>query len=124
MIGASNGAGNYGDVRARLRPRFLFMWPNARISVMGGEQAADVLTIVKLEQLERAGAELSAAEVEKIQAPIREQYEREGNPVLRHRAALGRRRDGPLETRETLALALSASLNAPIPDSRFGLFRM
>jgi acetyl-CoA carboxylase carboxyltransferase component len=124
VVGGSFGAGNYGMCGRAYQPRFLWMWPNSRISVMGGEQAAHVLSQVKTEQLEAQGKKLSAAEVEKIQAPIREQYEREGSPYF----STGRLWDDgilvPWKTREALALALAASLNAPIPDTDFGVFRM
>jgi 3-methylcrotonyl-CoA carboxylase beta subunit len=124
VVGGSFGAGNYGMCGRAYQPRFMWMWPNSRISVMGGEQAAGVLSQVKMEQLEAKGKKLSAEEIEKIQAPIREQYEREGSPYT----STGRLWDDgiivPWKTRETLALGLSASLNAPIPDTRYGVFRM
>jgi 3-methylcrotonyl-CoA carboxylase beta subunit len=124
VVGGSYGAGNYGMCGRAYQPRFLWMWPNARISVMGGEQAGGVLSQVKIEQLEAQGKKLSPAEIEKIQAPIREQYEREGHPYFSTSRLWD---DGiviPWKTRETLALALSASLNAPIAESRWGVFRM
>jgi len=124
LCGGSFGAGNYGMCGRAYQPRFLWMWPGARISVMGGEQAAGVLSQVKMEQLEAQGKKLSAAEVAKIQDPIREQYEREGSPYFSTARLWD---DGvivPWKTRETLALALSASLNAPIPSTEFGVFRM
>ncbi|MGK5082876.1 carboxyl transferase domain-containing protein [Bdellovibrionota bacterium FG-1] len=124
IVGGSFGAGNYGMCGRAYQPRFLWMWPNARISVMGGEQAGGVLSQVKIEQLEAQGKKLSAVDIEKIQAPIREQYEREGNPYH----STGRLWDdgiiAPWKTRETLALALAASLNAPIPETKYGVFRM
>jgi 3-methylcrotonyl-CoA carboxylase beta subunit len=100
------------------------MWPNARISVMGGEQAAGVLSQVKVEQMEAQGKSLSAAEIEKIQKPIREQYENEGNPYTSSARLWD---DGiilPWKTREVLALALSAAHNAPVQKTEFGVFRM
>jgi 3-methylcrotonyl-CoA carboxylase beta subunit len=124
VIGGSFGAGNYGMCGRAYQPRFLWMWPNSRISVMGGEQAAGVLSQVKTDQLEAKGQKLSAEEVEKIRAPIREQYEREGSPYTSTARIWD---DGilvPWRTRETLAMALATSLNAPIPDTRFGVFRM
>ncbi|HAR43326.1 MAG TPA: methylcrotonoyl-CoA carboxylase, partial [Bdellovibrionales bacterium] len=124
IIGGSFGAGNYGMCGRAYQPRFLWMWPNSRISVMGGEQAAGVLSQVKLEQFKAQGKTLSAQEIESIQAPIREAYERDGNPYC----STGRLWDDgilvPWKTREALALGLSASLNAGIPDTRFGVFRM
>ena len=124
VVGGSFGAGNYGMCGRAFQPRFLWMWPNSRISVMGGEQAANVLSQVKVEQLEAQGKKLSAAEILKIQDPIREQYEREGSPYT----STGRLWDdgiiAPWKTREILSQALSASLNAPIPKTEFGVFRM
>ncbi|OFZ19702.1 MAG: methylcrotonoyl-CoA carboxylase [Bdellovibrionales bacterium GWB1_55_8] len=124
VIGGSFGAGNYGMCGRAYQPRMLWMWPNSRISVMGGEQAAGVLSQVKMEQLEAQGKKISAEEVEKIQAPIREQYEREGNPYTSTSRLWD---DGiliPWKTREALAMALAASMNAPVPETRFGVFRM
>ncbi|MBV8747035.1 MAG: methylcrotonoyl-CoA carboxylase, partial [Xanthobacteraceae bacterium] len=105
-------------------PRFLFMWPNASISVMGGEQAASVLAIVKREGIEAGGGSWSEVEEEEFKQPIREQYEAEGNPYY---ATARLWDDGiitPQETRRVLALAFSAALNAPIPETRWGVFRM
>jgi 3-methylcrotonyl-CoA carboxylase beta subunit len=124
VVGGSFGAGNYGMCGRAFQPRFLWMWPNARISVMGGEQAGGVLSQVKVEQLEAKGSKLSPAEIEKIQAPIREQYEREGHPYFSTARLWDDGIVAPWKTRETLSLALSASLNAPIPETKFGVFRM
>jgi 3-methylcrotonyl-CoA carboxylase beta subunit/propionyl-CoA carboxylase len=124
LIGGSFGAGNYGMCGRAYDPRLLWMWPNARISVMGAEQAAGVLTTVKREQFARDGRALTEAEEEEIRRPIVEKYEREGSPYY---ATARLWDDGlldPLQTRDTLALALSAACNAPIPDARFGVFRM
>jgi acetyl-CoA carboxylase carboxyltransferase component len=124
LIGGSFGAGNYGMCGRAFDPRLLWMWPNARISVMGAEQAAGVLTTVKREQLLREGREFTAAEDEDIRRPIVEKYEREGSPYY---ATARLWDDGllePAKTREALALGLSAAFNAPIPDARFGVFRM
>jgi 3-methylcrotonyl-CoA carboxylase beta subunit len=124
IVGGSFGAGNYGMCGRAYQPRFLWMWPNARISVMGGEQAAAVLSQVKAEQLEAKGKTLSKAEIEEIQAPILEKYEREGSPYYSTARLWD---DGvilPWETRKTLARALAASLNAPIPETTYGVFRM
>lgn len=124
IVGGSFGAGNYGMCGRAFQPRFLWSWPNSRISVMGGEQAAGVLSQVKMEQLESQGKVLSPEEVERIKTPIREQYEREGSPYT----ATARLWDdgiiAPWKTRETLALGLSTAYNAPIPKTRFGVFRM
>jgi 3-methylcrotonyl-CoA carboxylase beta subunit len=105
-------------------PRFMWMWPNARISVMGGEQAASVLATVKRDGIEAKGGTWVAADEEAFKAPIRAQYEREGHPYY---ATARLWDDGiidPRDTRTMLALGLSASLNAPIPDTKFGIFRM
>ncbi len=124
VIGGSYGAGNYGMCGRAYQPRFMWMWPNSRISVMGGEQAANVLSQVKVEQLQAQGKTLSAAEIAKIQDPIREQYEREGSPY----SSTARLWDDgiltPWKTRDVLGLALSSTLNAPIEETRFGVFRM
>jgi len=124
IIGGSFGAGNYGMCGRAYGPRFLWMWPNARISVMGGEQAASVLATVKRDGLEAKGESWSAEEEEAFKTPIREQYEHQGHPYY---ASARLWDDGvidPAETRTVLGLALSASLNAPVPDTRFGVFRM
>lgn len=124
IIGGSFGAGNYGMCGRAFNPRLLFMWPNARISVMGGEQAASVLATVKRDNLDKAGQPWSPEAEEAFKAPIRDQYEHEGHPFY---ASARLWDDGviePAETRRVLALALSATLNAPIEDTRFGLFRM
>jgi len=124
VVGGSFGAGNYGMCGRAFQPRFLWMWPNARISVMGGEQAAGVLSQIKMEQLEAQGKKLSTADIEKIQAPIREQYESEGNPYTSTARLWDDGIIAPWRTREILSLALSATLNAPIPKTDFGVFRM
>jgi 3-methylcrotonyl-CoA carboxylase beta subunit len=124
IIGGSYGAGNYAMCGRAYGPRFLFTWPNARISVMGGQQAASVLATVRRENLEAEGKKWSAPEEAKFKAPILEQYEREGHPYY---ATARLWDDGiitPAETRRVVALALSASLNAPIPGTRFGVLRM
>ena len=124
VIGGSYGAGNYGMCGRAYGPRFLFTWPNARISVMGGEQAASVLATVKREGIEAAGKKWSEVEEEEFKQPIREQYEAEGNPYY---ATARLWDDGiitPAETRRVLALCFSAALNAPIPETTFGVFRM
>ncbi len=124
LIGGSFGAGNYGMCGRAYSPRMLFMWPNARISVMGGEQAASVLATVKRDGIEARGGKWSADEEAAFKAPIREQYEHEGHPYY----ATARLWDdgiiAPADTRRVLGLALSAALNAPIEDTKFGVFRM
>jgi 3-methylcrotonyl-CoA carboxylase beta subunit len=124
IIGGSFGAGNYGMCGRAYGPRFLWMWPNARISVMGGEQAASVLAQVRRDS--RAGHDdpLREEQEEAFKAPIRAQYETQGHPYY---ASARLWDDGiidPVDTRLTLALAISASLNAPIEPTRFGVFRM
>jgi len=124
IVGGSYGAGNYGMCGRAYGPRFLFMWPNARISVMGGEQAASVLATVRRDNIEAEGKSWSAAEEEAFKMPIRSQYETEGNPYY---ATARLWDDGiitPRETRRVLALAFSAALNAPLPATKFGVFRM
>ena len=124
IIGGSFGAGNYGMCGRAFSPRFLWMWPNARISVMGGEQAASVLATVKRDGIEGKGGQWSADEEQAFKDPIRQQYEAQGHPYF---ATARLWDDGvidPADTRRVLALGLSASLNAPIPDTQFGLFRM
>ncbi|MDD3784051.1 MAG: carboxyl transferase domain-containing protein [Hydrogenophaga sp.] len=124
IIGGSFGAGNYGMCGRAYSPRFLWMWPNARISVMGGEQAASVLATVKRDGIEARGGSWSAEEEAAFKAPIKEQYEVQGHPYY---ATARLWDDGvidPADTRRVLALGLSAALNAPIPETKFGLFRM
>jgi acetyl-CoA carboxylase carboxyltransferase component len=124
IIGGSFGAGNYGMCGRAYQPRFLFMWPNSRISVMGGEQAASVLAQVKQAQMEEKGKPLSQAEVAQIRQPILDKYETEGSPYYSTARLWDDGVIDPAETRNVLALALAASLNAPIPDMKFGVFRM
>ncbi len=124
IIGGSFGAGNYGMSGRAYDPRLLFTWPNARISVMGGEQAASVLTTVKRDQMTRQGQELSDAEAEAIRAPLLDKYEREGSPFY---ASARLWDDGvidPLDTRTVLALGIAMSWNAPLAEPRTGIFRM
>ncbi|HWL85652.1 MAG TPA: carboxyl transferase domain-containing protein, partial [Polyangiaceae bacterium] len=124
IIGGSFGAGNYGMCGRAFGPRFLWMWPNARISVMGGEQAASVLATVKRDGIEAKGGAWSKAEEEEFKRPIRDQYERQGHPYYSTARLWDDGVIAPEETRRTLALAISASLNAPIEETRFGVFRM
>jgi 3-methylcrotonyl-CoA carboxylase beta subunit len=124
IVGGSFGAGNYGMCGRAYSPRFLWMWPNARISVMGGEQAANVMAQIRKDNLAAAGKSWAAEEEERFKAPIREQYERQGHPYY---ATARLWDDGildPAESRMVLGLGLSAALNAPIKPTRFGLFRM
>jgi 3-methylcrotonyl-CoA carboxylase beta subunit len=124
IIGGSFGAGNYGMCGRAFSPRFLWMWPNARISVMGGEQAASVLATVRRDGIEGKGGAWSMEEEEAFKTPIRRQYEEQGHPYF---ATARLWDDGiidPADTRRVLALGLSASLNAPVPDVKFGVFRM
>jgi acetyl-CoA carboxylase carboxyltransferase component len=120
VIGGSFGAGNYGMCGRAYQPRFLFMWPNSRISVMGGEQAASVLAQVK----DAAGKKMSEAEVKKFKQPILDKYEEEGSPYYSTARLWDDGILDPAATRDALGLALAASLNAPIPETRFGVFRM
>jgi 3-methylcrotonyl-CoA carboxylase beta subunit len=125
IIGGSYGAGNYGMAGRAYNPRFLWMWPNARISVMGGEQAASVLSLLRREGIEAKGGAWSAEDEEAFKAPIREQYARQGHPYY---ATARLWDDGvidPADTRRVLGLALAAGRNAPPPEpTRFGMFRM
>ena len=124
IIGGSFGAGNYGMCGRAYSPRFLWMWPNARIGVMGGEQAASVLATVRREGIEARGGAWSAEDEEAFRAPIRAQYETQGHPYYSSARLWDDGVIDPADTRRVLALGLSASLNAPIPPTRFGLFRM
>jgi acetyl-CoA carboxylase carboxyltransferase component len=125
IVGGSFGAGNYGMCGRAYGPRFLWMWPNARISVMGGTQAASVLSTVKQEQLGRAGKSLmTPEEVAEFERPTREKYELEGNPYYSTARLWDDGVLDPAETRTALALAISASYNAPVPETEFGVFRM
>ncbi len=124
LVGGSFGAGNYGMCGRAYSPRFLFSWPNSRISVMGGEQAASVLSTVRRDNIELDGKSWSAEEEEAFKAPIRDRYEQEGNPYY---ATARLWDDGiilPSETRRVLALAFSACLNAPVEQTKVGVFRM
>ena len=124
VMGGSFGAGNYGMCGRAYQPRQLWMWPNARISVMGGEQAAGVLTQVKVEQRQRQGKPMSQAEIDDLRAPILARYEEEGSPYYSTARLWDDGVIAPADTRAVLGLGLSAALNAPIPEVRFGVFRM
>ena len=124
IIGGSYGAGNYGMCGRAFNPRFLWMWPNARISVMGGEQAATVLATIRRDAIDAKGGTWSADEEAAFKAPLRAQYEREGHPYF---ASARLWDDGvidPADTRKVLGLALSAALNKAIEATHFGVFRM
>src|SRR5216110_2569188 len=124
VIGGSFGAGNYGMCGRAYEPRLLWMWPNARISVMGAQQAASVLATVKREQLAREGKMLLPHEEQTIRQPILEKYEREGSPYYSTARLWDDGILDPAETRQALALGLSAAYNAPIAEAKFGVFRM
>jgi 3-methylcrotonyl-CoA carboxylase beta subunit len=124
IIGGSFGAGNYGMCGRAFSPRFLWMWPNARVSVMGGEQAARVLATIKRDGIEAKGGAWSQEEEDAFKQPIKDQYEQQGHPYY---ASARLWDDGiidPVDTRKVLGLSLSAALNAPIPETKFGVFRM
>jgi 3-methylcrotonyl-CoA carboxylase beta subunit len=124
IIGGSFGAGNYSMCGRAYSPRFLWMWPNARISVMGGEQAATVLATVRRDQLEARGEEWDAEAEESFKDPIRTQYEDQGNPYYSTARLWDDGVIDPADTRMVLGLALSAAANAPLPPVRYGVFRM
>jgi 3-methylcrotonyl-CoA carboxylase beta subunit len=124
IIGGSFGAGNYGMCGRAFSPRFLWMWPNARISVMGGDQAASVLATVKRDGIEARGGQWPQDEEAAFKQPIKDQYEHQGHPYY---ASARLWDDGvidPADTRMVLGLGISAALNAPIDDTKFGVFRM
>ncbi len=124
VIGGSFGAGNYGMCGRAFDPRFMFMWPNAKISVMGGEQAADVLARVRTDALEKEGKKLSQKDIDAIREPILEKYATEGSAYYSTARLWDDGIIDPITTRDVLGLAIAASLNAPIEDTKFGVFRM
>ena len=124
VTGGSFGAGNYGMCGRAYSPRFMFMWPNARISVMGGEQAASVLATVKRDGMERRGEDWPAADEEAFKNPIRELYEKEGSPYFSTARLWDDGIIDPADSRRVLGLALSATMNAPFNERGFGVFRM
>jgi 3-methylcrotonyl-CoA carboxylase beta subunit len=124
IVGGSFGAGNYGMCGRAYSPRFLWMWPNARIGVMGGEQAANVLATVKRDNIERKGGTWSAEEEEAFKAPLREQYDSQSAAYYSTARLWDDGIIDPADTRRMLALGLSAAQNAPVPDVKFGVFRM
>ena len=125
IIGGSHGAGNYGMCGRAYYPRFLFMWPNSRISVMGGPQAADVLATVKQDQRQREGLPpLEGDELQAFRQPILDKYETEGSPYYSTARLLDDGIIDPRDTRDVLVLCLASARNAPLPDNRYGIFRM
>ena len=124
IIGGSFGAGNYGMCGRAYSPRFLYMWPNARISVMGGEQAAGVLTSIKIAQLKKKGVEVPPEQEAEMKRPIIEMYDIQGHPYYSSARLWDDGVIDPADTRRVLAMSLSAALNAPIPETPFGVFRM
>ncbi len=124
IIGNSFGAGNYGMCGRAYSPRFLFMWPNARISVMGGEQAAGVLVSLDIKKLEKKGVEVTDEMVTELKQPIIDRYNKEGHPYFSSARLWDDGVIDPADTRRVLAMSLSAALNAPIKETRFGVFRM
>ena len=124
IIGGSFGAGNYAMCGRAYSPRFLWMWPNARISVMGGDQAASVLATVRRDQLEEHGESWSAAAEEEFRRPVRDQYEHQGNPYYSTARLWDDGVIDPADTRRVLGLALSAAANAPLEPVSYGIFRM
>ena len=124
LVGGSYGAGNYGMCGRAYGPRFLYMWPNSRISVMGGEQAAGVLATITQEQRRREGKEWTAEEEAALKEPIIQRFEMEGSPYFSSARLWDDGVIDPKQTRDILGLSFSASLNAPIPETRFGVFRM
>lgn len=124
LIGGSFGAGNYGMCGRAYSPRFLYMWPNARISVMGGEQAAFVLTSLQVAKLAKKGHKVTPEEFEEMKRPIIEKYEFEGHPYFSSARLWDDGVIDPADTRKILAMSISAALNAPIKETRFGVFRM
>jgi 3-methylcrotonyl-CoA carboxylase beta subunit len=124
VIGGSFGAGNYGMCGRAYDPRFLWMWPNARISVMGGEQAAAVLATVRRDSIEARGGTWTAEDEEAFRTPIREQYETQGSPYYSTARLWDDAIIDPVDTRRVLGMGLEAAAHAPIPEPRYGVFRM
>ena len=124
IIGSSFGAGNYGMCGRAYQPRFLWTWPNSRISVMGGQQAAEVLATVRLQQLERQGRTLEQEERDELQRPILEKYEVESDPYYSTARLWDDGIIDPVDTRTVVGLGIAASINAPFPERKRGVFRM
>ena len=124
VVGGSYGAGNYGMCGRAYGPRFLFTWPNARVALMGSEQAASVLATVTRDNIEARGGKWSEVEEAEFKQPIKDQFDAQSDPYF----ATARLWDdgiiAPAETRRALGLAFAAALNAPIPETKFGVFRM
>jgi acetyl-CoA carboxylase carboxyltransferase component len=124
IIGASNGAGNYGMCGRAYQPRLLFMWPNGRISVMGGEQAANTLLTVKRQQLAAKGQSMTPEEEEALVAPVRAKYDEESSAYYSTARLWDDGVIDPVQTRDVLGLALAMARNAPLPQTQPGVFRM
>jgi len=124
ILGGSFGAGNYGMAGRAYDPRLLFMWPNAKISVMGGEQAATVLVTVKKDQYKAMGKEMPAEEIEKLRNPILEKYEREGAALYSTSRLWDDGIIDPVDTRKMLTMGIAMSLNKKYPEQQYGIFRM
>jgi acetyl-CoA carboxylase carboxyltransferase component len=124
IVGGSFGAGNYAMCGRAYSPRFLWMWPNAQISVMGGAQASSVLLTVRLENMRADGHDMTTEEQDEFMAPILDKYEKEGSAYYSTARLWDDGIIDPLDTRTSLALGLAAAANAPIPDTQFGVFRM
>jgi acetyl-CoA carboxylase carboxyltransferase component len=124
IVGGSYGAGNYAMCGRAYEPRLLWMWPNAKICVMGGEQASNVLLTIKMRAMAKKGREMSKKEQEAFRKPTLEKYEKESNPYNSTSLLWDDGILDPLDTRTALALGIGMSLNAPVPDQRFGVFRM
>ena len=124
VFGGSFGAGNYGMAGRAFNPRLLMMWPNAKISVMGGEQAANVLATVKEDQLRAKGKKMTQSEINALKKPILEKYEREGSAYYSTSRLWDDGIIDPVDTRKVLAMGISASLNHKFPEQKFGVFRM
>ena len=124
IIGGSFGAGNYGMCGRAYSPRFLWTWPNSRISVMGGEQAASVLSTLKRDQIEARGEQWTAQEEDQFKQPFRDQFERQGHPYYASSRLWDDGVIDPAQSRQVLGLSLAAAMNAPIQETKFGVFRM
>jgi len=124
VFGGSFGAGNYGMAGRAYNPRLLLMWPNAKISVMGGEQAANVLATVKQDQLRSRGKEMTQEEIDTMKKPILEKYEREGSAYYSTSRLWDDGIIDPVDTRKMLAMGIAASLNHKFPEQKYGVFRM
>jgi len=124
IVGGSFGAGNYGMCGRAYSPRFLYMWPNSRISVMGGEQAASVLAQIQKDNLAKSGKKWTKEQEDAFKKPTLDKYEKEGEPLYSTARLWDDGIIDPADTRKVLGLSLEAALNSPIEDTRFGVFRM